>query len=333
MPDDIFDGCTAILGRIGSGKSFTARGFVEEWLEAARRVCIIDPTDVWYGIRSNAAGDGPGYPVVVFGGEHGDIPIGDRSGERVAEIVGSRNMPAVICTAEMTEGERHRFMNDFLPTLYRINRHPLHLVIDEADDIAPQQPLPENRRMLGYLERIVRRGRVRGFRVLMITQRPAVLNKNVLNMSSVLVAMRMPGPQDRKAIEGWIKGQAAAGDEAANVMSSLAGLQLGEGWIWAPESGVISRTRFPMIRTYDSMRTPEIGEEITEPTRLAPVELGELRKLLEPQEVQADHKTAGEAAPSGEGAKINTVEFERAKQQAFERGVDEGRRLERADWV
>lgn len=314
LPPEIFDGCTAILGRTGSGKSFTARGLVEGWLEQGRRVCVIDPTDVWYGLRSNAAGDGPGYPVVVFGGDHGDVQIGDRSGARVAEIIATRNMPAVICTAEMTGGERHRFMTDFLGTLYRANRKPLHLVIDEADDIAPQQPLPENRRMLGDVDRIVRRGRVRGFRVLMISQRPAVLNKNVLSMASALVAMRLPGPQDRKAIDAWITGQ-AAGSEGGNVMATLPGLQTGEGWVWAPESGVLQRLRFPAIRTFDSMRTPAIDEDAIEPTGLAAVEVGDLVALLAPDEV-------------GRGvAPVNTAAAAIAEQRGYERGVVEGRRI------
>ncbi len=332
MDASIFDGCTAILGRTGSGKSFFARTLVEDWLEEKRRVCVIDPTSVWHGLRSNAAGDGPGYPVIVFGGDHGDVPIGDRSGERIAEIVGSRNTPAVICTAEMTAGERHRFMTDFLGKLYRTNRLPLHLVVDEADDIGPQQPLPENRRMLGDIDRIVRRGRVRGFRVMMITQRPAVLNKNLLSMAGVLVAMRLPGPQDRAAVDAWIKGQ-AAGDEATTVMSTLPGMPRGEGWVWAPEDGVLERKKFRTIRTFDSMRTPEIGEEIPEPTRLAAVELGDLRKLLEP-EVQADHKSAGGAGGAG-GAGAAAVApdpklIEAAEQRGEQRGYERGRLDERA---
>ena len=278
LPTGIFDHNTAILGRTGSGKSYAARSITERWLDAGRRVCIVDPTDVWYGLRSNAEGLGPGYPVVVFGGEHGDVPIGERSGGRIAEIVAGRNLPAIVATAEMTVGERHRFITEFLGGLFRLNRAPLHLVLDEADDVAPQNPLPENRRMLGDVERIVRRGRVRGFRVMMITQRSAVLNKNILTQASVLVALRLPAKQDRDAIQGWISGQADTA-EASEVLGSLSRLQRGEGWVWAPEQGVLRRTHFPPIRTFDSMRTPEHGEAISA-TGLAAVELGDLRALL-----------------------------------------------------
>ncbi|HEV2098726.1 MAG TPA: DUF87 domain-containing protein [Stellaceae bacterium] len=327
----IFDGFVAILGRTGSGKSYAARGIVEDWLAAGRRVCIIDPTDVWHGLRSDASGGAPGYPVVVFGGDHGDLAIGEHSGEHIAEIVAGRNLPAIISTAEMTVGERHRFMTGFLGTLYRLNKTPLHLVLDEADDVAPQNPLPENRRMLGDVERIVRRGRVRGFRVTMISQRAAVLNKNVLSQASVLVAMRMPAAQDRAAIEAWIKGQADI-DQARELLGSLSKLQRGEGWIWAPEEGVLERHQFRMIRTLDTMRTPEHGEEITEPTALASVEIADLRALLV-ESANTDDRGAGPSAREISAAELRDyargertlrTEVTSAEQRGYARGRLQG---------
>lgn len=316
VPLHVFANHSAIVGRTGSGKSFLARRLVELWLDAGERVCVMDPTDCWYGLRSNVAGDGPGYPVIIFGGAHADVPIGELSGARIAEIIAERNMPAVIVTAEMTGGERHRFMTDFLGSLYRRNKTPIHLVLDEADDVAPQNPLPESRRMLGDVDRIVRRGRVKGFRVTMITQRPAVLNKNVLSQASTLVAMRLPAPQDRKAIEDWIKGQANL-DEAKEVLGSLSKLDRGEGWVWAPDEGVLTCTKFPMIHTFDSMRTPEYGKAVGEPTTLAPVELDDLIALM-----QATHETASDA-----GYETHA----QTEQRGYERGLAQGR-LEQAEW-
>lgn len=46
LPDSIFDQHTAIVGRTGSGKTYAARGIVEAWLSAGKRVCIKnDATD------------------------------------------------------------------------------------------------------------------------------------------------------------------------------------------------------------------------------------------------------------------------------------------------
>jgi hypothetical protein len=75
LPADAFDDRIAIVGTAGSGKTYAAKGFVERLLESGARVAIVDPLGVWWGLRASADGTAPGYPVVVFGGRHADIPI------------------------------------------------------------------------------------------------------------------------------------------------------------------------------------------------------------------------------------------------------------------
>jgi hypothetical protein len=286
IPTEALSQHIAIVGKTGSGKSYTARGIVESLLDRKQRVCVIDPTGVWYGLRSSADGQHAGYPVVILGGEHRDAPISETSGNAVAELIATRNLPLVIDLSDMLIGARQRFVTEFAEAIHRLNRAPLHLIIDEADEFAPQNPLPESKRMLHQVDRIVRRGRVRGFRVMMITQRPAVLHKNVLTQANTLIAMRLTAPQDRKAIEAWISGQADDA-EGREVLQSLARLQRGEGWVWAPEQGVLQRVAFPRIKTFDSGRTPDGDEAITEPATLAQVDLSIIRQSLAEAEEQS----------------------------------------------
>ena len=276
----------AIVGRKGSGKTYTAKGMVESLLTAKRRVCIVDPLGVWWGLRASADGKRAGFSVVVFGGPHADVPISELSGEPLALVLAQHNMPAIVDLSEMLIGQRHRFMTEFAAALYRWNKTPLHLVIDEADEFAPQQPLPETRRMLHQIDRIVRRGRVRGFRVMLITQRPAVLNKNVLTQANTLIAMRLTAPQDRNAINAWVEGQADK-DQAKAVLGSLASLQRGEGWVWAPELDMLSRVTFPRITTFDSSRSPEDDEVVEEPTKLAAVDISAITASFKAIEQEA----------------------------------------------
>lgn len=271
-----------IIGKTGSGKTYTAKGLVERLVEDGRRVCIIDPTGVWWGLRSSPDGTEPRYPVAVFGGDHGDMQIAESTGAVLAELIANKNLPAIIDLSEFLVGERTRFMTDFAEHLYRHNRSPLHLIIDEADEFAPQNPLPESKRMSGSIDRIVRRGRVKGFRVMLITQRPAVLHKNVLTQANSMIALRLIAPQDRKAIEDWIKGQADV-DQGKAVLSTLAKLKVGEGWVWSPEHGILDRRFFPAITTYDSSRTPDDGEDLSAPVSLADVDLSAIEQsLIEP---------------------------------------------------
>jgi len=302
-------GHVAILGRTGSGKSYVAKGWVERLLRLGRRVCVIDPTSVWWGLKSSADGKAPGFPVAVLGGDHADIALTETAGELLGRTVAERAFSCVVDLSEFMIGERHRFMTDFLGALYRFNKRPLHLVCDEADEIAPQNPLPEHRRLLHATDRIVRRGRVKGFRVMLITQRPAVLHKNVLTQAAALVAMRVMAPQDRRPIEDWIKGQGDV-DRGREVLDSLARLKVGEGWLWAPDLGLLERRRFPAIETFDSGRAPG-NEGAVEPEALAQADLAELSALVaatqqpqpeEPAEVSAKAAVSKDALAAARAA-------------------------------
>lgn len=269
-----------IIGRTGSGKSYTARGVVERLLDAGRRVCVIDPTGAWWGLRQLADGSGPSpYPVAIFGGSHGDMPLSERAGPSLGRALATRNMPAILDLSEMSKSAQRRFLTGFTEALFEKNRSVLHLIIDEADEYVPQRLYAEAATLFERIDRIVRRGRIHGFRVALITQRAAVIHKDVLSQIGTLVAMRSASPQDRKAVEGWIKGH-ATGMEAAQVLDSLASLEQGEGWVWAPEADILSRSRFPTNRTFDSSRTPEVGEDAPPPIALDQLDLEEFREAL-----------------------------------------------------
>src|SRR5258706_2120691 len=120
----------AILGKTGSGKTYAAKGVVENILREGGGVCVIDPTGGWHGLRSSATGRSAGFPVVIFGGTNADLPLGAAHGEALAEIIGTASTPAIIDTSLMRVGERTRFFADFADAMVRKNKGPLHLVID-----------------------------------------------------------------------------------------------------------------------------------------------------------------------------------------------------------
>lgn len=305
---------TAIVGTTGAGKTFAAKGAVETLLREKHRVIIIDPTGVWYGLRAGAKGSVKGgYPVLIFGGENADIEITPDSGDHLASTLAVRDVQAIIDVSEMTGNEKTRFLTDFLHRLYASNKAALHLIVDEADEIAPQNPMPDERRLSGAFDKIVRRGRVRGFRPLMITQRPAVLHKNVLSQIGTLIALKLTSPQDRKAIEDWVRGNADL-DQARAVMQSLPSLKQGEGWIWSPESNVLERVRFPAIKTFDSSRTPNSGESVVAPA-LTDVDVAELRAAI---------ATLSETPAPSKAKRSSAADIEAAEKRGYERGHEAG---------
>jgi len=273
LPPEALDDRIAIVGTAGSGKTYAAKGFVERLLESGARVAIVDPLGVWWGLRASADGGAPGYPVVVFGGRRADVPITSDMGAALGRIIAGE---AFVCVVDLSDlgssAARRRFMAAFAEALYETNEEPLHLVLDEADLWAPQRPIKGWESLLGHIEEIVRRGRVRGFIPWLITQRPAVVHKDVLSQADILIAMKLTASQDRDAIGAWIEGQADR-QEGKRILGDLPRLQRGEGYVWAPGYALLERVSFPAIRTFDSSRTPKRGERLVTPRPLAEVDL------------------------------------------------------------
>jgi uncharacterized protein DUF87 len=270
----------AIVGTAGSGKTYAAKGFVEQLLASGARVAIVDPLGVWWGLRASADGVAPGYPVIVFGGRHADVPVTAAMGAGLGRIIAREALACVVDLSELgSNAARRRFMASFCETLYENNEQPLHLVLDEADLWAPQRPIKGWESLLGHIEEIVRRGRVRGFIPWLITQRPAVVHKDVLSQADILIAMKLTSSQDRDAIGAWIEGQADR-QEGKRILADLPRLQRGEAYLWAPGRGILDRVAFPPIRTFDSSRTPKRGERIATPRTLAEVDLTAITAAL-----------------------------------------------------
>jgi Helicase HerA, central domain/Helicase HerA-like C-terminal len=280
LPEDAVTQTFAILAKRGAGKTYTGLVLVEELLGAGAQVVVVDPVGVCWGLRAAANGKDPGLPIVVMGGDHGDVPLEATAGKVVAEFVVDTRSSVVLDLALLRKGDQVRFMTDFAETLYHRNRAPLHLLLDEADAFAPQRPLHGQERMLGAVQDLVRRGRARGIGVTLVTQRAAVLSKDVLTQVEVLVALRTIAPQDREAIDAWIQAHDAHG-QRAEFMASLASLPIGTAWFWSPGwLDLFKRVRIRPRTTFDSSATPKVGARPPAPKQLAPVDLDQLTQRI-----------------------------------------------------
>lgn len=277
----------AILARKGSGKTYTGAVFCEEMLAAGQQVIVVDVIGVWHGLRSSADGKSAGYPVVIFGGEHADVPLEETAGETIALAIVEHGFSAILDLSLLRKAAVIRFMTAFAETLYRVNRKPMHLMLDEADVFAPQRPMDGEQRMLGALEDIVRRGRARGIGVTMITQRPAVLNKNVLTQVECLVTLQMTAPQDRAAIDAWVDLHGAK-DQRDLMMESLPSLPVGTAWFWSPQwLNEFRKIRVRLRTTFDSSATPKVGMAQRKPKAMAPVDIQALGAQIQATVEQA----------------------------------------------
>src|SRR5437868_3041963 len=235
MPLEALTETFGIFGMKGSGKSSTAATFVEQGVRVGGRFVVIDPTGVWWGLMYD--GTGPGLPGLVFGGEHGNLPLESAAGHVVAEFVVHQDAyPVVVLDLKlMRKGERAGFVADFMETLYHENRDPLHVVIDESPQFAPTQAREGGNviRCLGAVEDVVALGRSRGLGISMLAQRFAMLNANVREQIGTLLVHRLIGNLDRTALKNWID---ANGDPTLlkELLDSVPNLETGTAIIYSP---------------------------------------------------------------------------------------------------
>lgn len=279
LPLDFVTSTQAILAIKGAGKSYCASVQAEQLLKHNQQVIVIDPTGAWWGLRSSASGKGSGYPIAVFGGDHADVPLERNSGDVIATAVVAEGFSAVLDLSHFRKGELRRFMYDFLGTLFLKNREAMHLFIDEADLFAPQRSDGEVARVLGAMEDIVRRGRIRGIGCTMITQRPAVLNKNVMTQADMLTCLRMSHQLDLKAIGDWVAVHADV-SQWKTMQKALPNLPTGTAWFWNPAAELFMEAKVNKRHTFDSGATPKAGQRRIEPRKLAKIDVKKLGEAI-----------------------------------------------------
>jgi uncharacterized protein len=282
LPLDAVTQTFGILAVKGSGKTYTASVLAEEMLRYGQQIVAIDVTGAWYGLKSSANGKAEGFPVVIFGGDQADVPLEEHSGEIIAQAIVENGFSAIIDLSLLRKSQMNRFLAIFLETLYRLNRKPLHLFADEADDYCPQKMFgPEQARTVGAMEDIVKRGRKKGIGCSLITQRPAAINKDVLTQCEILIALRMSHPRDINAIKEWINVHSSI-DQAKEMIESLPSLKTGVAYIWSPSwLKVFEQIKIRLRHTFDSGATPKPGEKAIVPTKLAAVDIEKLGKEIQ----------------------------------------------------
>jgi hypothetical protein len=137
----------------------------------------------------------------------------------------------------------------------------------------------------------------------MMTQRPAVLNKNLTTQAGHLILGRIPSPQDQKAVKEWLDIHATP-DVAAGILGKpLANLKKGEAIYIDTNGGEPRRITVKRRSTFDSSRTPEPGERAATATVRAPIDVQKLSG-----EIQELAKTAEENKPDKLRARIAELE-------------------------
>lgn len=282
IPAAAFDQHIIVLGKTRSGKSSAMRVLAEYLLGKQEPVTIIDPKGDWWGLKASADGKSAGFSLVIFGGDHGDVPLNPRSGGSVAELLATGNRSAIIDLGGWMPGDRTQFWIDFASTYFRTHKGRHHLIIDEVHNLAPKGKImdPNAGKMLHWSNRLASEGLGKGISMIAASQRPQKVHNDFLTSCETLLAMRVIHKSDRDALKDWID---ACGDpeKGKEVLATVASLSRGEAWAYSPEYEFgPKRVQFPMFDTYDSFR-PRQGNAETKLKGWAEVDLADVTKKLE----------------------------------------------------
>lgn len=290
LPIDLVTMTIGLIGKKGSGKSYTAMRVFEIFYGCGVQCVAIDPVGLWYGLRLNATGKSPSsITCPIFGGERADVPLQEQSGKIVAQFLQKTGSSAILDVSGFSKAKRKQFVADFIETFYHMQktrRTACHIFFDEAQLFAPQNPGEGEQRMLGAVEDLVRLGRNFGIGNTLISQRPQSINKEVLNQAEPLILFQLTGAHERKAIADWVTYN---GLSTSRLLNDLPTLTPGNGLFWSPSwVNKFEPLRVSKRETYDSTSTPVVGE-LQKPVTVAKVDLGNLTEEMQKmvQEVEA----------------------------------------------
>lgn len=251
---------TAILGIRDSGKTYAAKGIVEQLLEANVPPIIVDPIGRWRYLKM--AGDDSkhpkGYKIVVAGGEQPDLPLTVQS---VAEIVRAairENIPLVLdlYDRKLSKADWRRIVQIVFRTLMYENKGVRHIVMEEAAEFVPQKVLDGE--TYAEVEKVVRMGGNVSLGVTLINQRAQEVNKAVLDLCVNVLLLKQRGAHAIDSLEKQI--EKLSPDQVAEVIRSLPKLGAGEGWLFTPDQEEPRHVQTGPIRSFHpDRRRPQLS--------------------------------------------------------------------------
>lgn len=270
------------VGISGSGKTHNVAVLVEQYIQVGICTVIWDPVGRWWDLGVGADGKGPGLPIAIIGGRHGQIELTQEMGASIAHYVAEYRVPTVVDLSQMRSKSHWRqVLADFGNELFEVNTRPLHLEIEEAPEFIPQRVVESIAGVYGAMDKLIRIGRNNGIGIGMIAQRPQMINKDALSQVNALLVMRLTDPGSIDTIKDWLEAQGADSDLTDRMIQKLPTLADGTGLVLSPA----------WLKTFDIVHfnrretfhyDPEADEEEIEPTRdiARAVDTAQLEKIF-----------------------------------------------------
>ncbi len=201
----------AVLASSGMGKSYVGGVMMEGWLDMETPLIIIDPEGEAHTLAEK-------YPVVIFGGEHQaegvtvDLLTGeDQDIQKLVETIITEGLSVIFDLSEWLPEDQYAIFARVIGVLFATMsqesyKRRMNLIVDEAHVFGPQQLESQGQKpCLEILTHIAKRGRKRGLGLMVMTQRPASISKNILNQCNVFLFGPMTSALDAQTVSNNLK--------------------------------------------------------------------------------------------------------------------------------
>lgn len=257
----------AVLGITGSGKSNTAGVLIEELLSNGLPLTIVDIEGEYWGLKES-------FEILVVGrSEHSELEVNVEGAGKLAEISVMRGIPVILDLSDFTQEEAYEFLLQYFRSLWAVStaaRQPYQIVLEEAHEFVPQGT---NTPLKQMLTRIALRGRKRGLGIILVSQRSAKVEKDVLTQASLLFLHKIVHPIDLRVYKDLIP------LPASEVEALVRRLHPGEAIMLFNHQASVIQVR--LRHTFHVGSTPTLSP-IAQPKlrKLNDAVLGELRDLF-----------------------------------------------------
>ncbi|WOF15750.1 DUF87 domain-containing protein [Methanoplanus sp. FWC-SCC4] len=195
---ELVTGRTCIIAQSGSGKSWSIAVLCEKMCRNNIGFCLIDTEGEYYSLKEKFEN------IWWVGAEGGDSECEDIAMDYDIEKVNIRHLmeravaesrPVIYDVSEVDMVPRVTKLAHAIYDVATDQRKPYLLIVEEADKFIPQ-----SRDSIKKIEEISRRGRKRGLGLMVATQRPAIVTKNVLSQCNSQIIGKLSIENDLKAV-------------------------------------------------------------------------------------------------------------------------------------
>jgi len=299
-------GGTAFLGIRESGKSYGAKGVAEQLIDYGIPIVVFDAIGVWQYLKRSRGAGGKGYPVVVAGGRHPDLPLTPDSAPQIVRSAIASNVSVVIDLYDrnLSKADWRRIVRACFRTLFFENEGLRHVFLEETPEYAPQKVIDGE--TYAEVEKFVRMGGNSSLGITLIGQRAQEINKAILDLCENVVLMRQRGAHAIDSLEKFM--DRVSPDMAKEVARSLPNLKAGECWVFTGDSETPIRTRTAKINSHHpDRRKPELTARAGAPADVSSF-VESMREALPRLAAEADARD-----PAKLQARIRELELQLAR--------------------